>query len=58
MALEHQITKLAQAIRQGASVRKLQAMLTVARSPLHAPGFRRLQEARRRRSSAAPTSTR
>jgi hypothetical protein len=58
MALEHQITKLAHAIRQGASVRKLQAMLTVARSPLHAPGFRRLQEARRRRSPAVPTSTR
>jgi sugar-specific transcriptional regulator TrmB len=58
MALEHHVTKLARAIREGASSKKLQAMLTVARSPLHAPGFRRLQEARRRSSPAATRSTR
>lgn len=54
MALEHHITMLARAIKEGASSKKLQAMLSVARSPLHAPGFRRLQEARRRRAWAAP----
>jgi sugar-specific transcriptional regulator TrmB len=58
MALEHHVTKLARAIREGASARTLRAMLPLARSPLHAPGFRRLQEARRRRGPADPTSTR
>lgn len=55
MALEHHVTKLARAIQEGASNKKLQAMLPVARSPLDAPGFRRLQEARQRRALAATT---
>jgi sugar-specific transcriptional regulator TrmB len=58
MALEHHVTKLARAIQEGASNKKLQAMLPLARSPLDAPGFRRLQEARRRRSLAAAAATR
>lgn len=58
MALEHHVTKLARAIQEGASSKKLQAMLPLARSPLDAPGFRRLQEARRRRARAAATETR
>ena len=57
MALEHHATKLARAIQEGASSKKLQAMLPLARSPLDAPGFRRLQEARKRRALAAGTET-
>ncbi len=55
MALEHHVTRLTRAIQNGVSTESLRDDFPLARNPLHAPGFRRLQQIaklRRRRDAS------
>lgn len=52
IALEHHVTRLARAIKDGASTRELRTMLPVVRSPANTPGHRRLKTMRRGDPSA------